>query len=129
MPISYSLDPARKQVSTTVTGTLTADEIISHLDAARRDQALELPELIDLRKAAPPFLSAAEIWRVAEEVHQTLDQQTYGPRALIVGSDVVFGLARMFSTLVSDLFPMRVFWDETAAEGWLTRSSIRPGSN
>lgn len=126
MPISHSLDSARKQVSTIVQGTLTVDEIISHLEAALRERTLELPELIDLRRATPPFLSAADIWRVADEVHQTLEQHVYGPRALIAGSDVVYGLARMFSTLVSDLFPMRVFRDEMAAEGWLSGCSIPP---
>lgn len=126
MPISHSLDSARKQVSTIVRGTLTADEIISHLDAVRRERTLEMPELIDLRRATPPFLSAAEIWRVSEEVHKTLEQHVYGPRALIAGSEVVYGLARMFSTLVSDLFPMRVFRDETEAEGWLSLCPVSP---
>lgn len=122
MPISYSFDRARGQVSTTVSGTVTTDDILSHFEAARREQVLQVPELIDLRTVTPPFLSAAEIWRVAEEVRDALSYQPYARRAIIAESDVVYGLARMFSTLVSDLLPMRVFRDESAAEGWLSHS-------
>jgi hypothetical protein len=121
MPISYTVDPSRGRVLTIVQGKLTGDEILSHLEDVLYDQSLRLPELIDLRQVAPPFMTADEIRRVAEAVHETLGYEPHAPRALVASSDVVFGLARMFATLMSDVLPMRVFRDEASAEMWLSR--------
>ena len=65
MPISYTLDRARRRIHTTVTGSVTVDDILQHFEAACREQILDYAELIDARDAAPPFLSAADIRRAA----------------------------------------------------------------
>ena len=122
MPISHTLDQTRGQMRTTVTGPVTADEILTHFETARREQALTYAELIDARGATEPIISVAEVWRVASAVRKSQVGQNLGRRAVIVTNDAAFGMTRMFAALVSDSFPMNVFRDQKEAEKWLSES-------
>ena len=53
MPISYTIDKAQRQVRTTFTGRVTVDDILDHLEAARKEETLTYTELIDM--TAPRF--------------------------------------------------------------------------
>jgi len=68
MPISYTLDRAQRRIHTTVTGSVTVNNILEHLEIARREQILDCAELIDARNAAAPFLSAAGIRHAATAI-------------------------------------------------------------
>ena len=127
MPISYEFNRTTRRVSTIATGPVTVDDILGHLRAACQEQFLPYAELIDTREASPPFLSPTDIWHAADRVRATeFDRRSVGPRAVIVKDLVIFGLVRMFVTLVSDFVPMNVFRDPTEAEIWLVGQSGRP---
>jgi hypothetical protein len=119
MAISYVLDRARGQMRTKVAGQITVIDILGHLDAVRRDEALAYVELIDARDAARPFLSATEVWRAASAVLNIKISTPFAPRAVILGDDVTFGLTRIFTNLVSGQIPIEAFRDEAKAEEWL----------
>jgi hypothetical protein len=119
MPISYILDRERGQLHTKVEGPVTVNDILAHLDAVLRDEALPYVELIDARGAARPFLSATDIWRAASTVQNMEFAAPIGPRAVILRDDVTFGLARIFTNLVSGHFPIEAFRDQAKAEEWL----------
>jgi hypothetical protein len=119
MPISFVQDDARRTVHTTVTGAVQVADIIGHFDAACRGQTLGYTELIDARGATKPYLTAADIWRAATLVRNTGIQHRFGRRAVVVDTDVTYGLTRMFATLLADCFPLEVFRDRNAAEDWL----------
>lgn len=120
MPISYELDRTTRRVRTTVTGPVTPDDILNHLQAACREKVLPYAELIDARGAAPPILSPADIWDAVNRVRNAeFDRKGLGPRAVVVDNLTMFGMTRMFVTLMSDCFPMAVFRDLTDAETWL----------
>lgn len=119
MPISYVLDKTRRHVDTTVTGSISVDDILAHFGASRREQALGYAELIDVRGVTPPYPSTSDIWRAANLVRAFNNEETFGPRAVIVGSDLIFGMTRLFTNLITDFLPMRVFRDSKAAEEWL----------
>jgi hypothetical protein len=127
MPISYELDRTTRRVRTTVIGSVTPDDILNHLQAACREEVLPYAELIDARGAAPPILSPADIWHAVNRVRATeFNRQALGPRAVVVNDLAMFGMTRMFVTLVSDFFPISVFRDPTEAEIWLVGQSGRP---
>jgi hypothetical protein len=128
MPISYELDRAARQVRTMVIGPVTPDDILNHLQTAHREQILSYAELIDARQAGPPILSPADIWSTASRVRAAeFDRRALGPRAVVVTDSAMFGMTRMFVTLVSDFFPINVFRDPNDAEGWLLeRTSQTP---
>ena len=120
-----------RRVRTTVTGPVTVDDILNHLQAACREELLPFAELIDARGAAQPFLSPTDIWDAAGRVRtMEFDRRALGPRAVIVEDLGMFGLTRMFVTLVSDFFPISVFRNPTEAERWLAeQSGPKPGAD
>jgi len=126
MAISYVLDRARGQLRTKVEGQVTVIDILGHLDALRRDEAVSYVELIDARDAGRPFLSPAEVWRAANAVLNAKISTPFGPRAVILRDDVTFGLTRIFTNIVSGRIPMRAFRDETKAQEWLARWTNPP---
>ncbi len=127
MPITYKFDRTTRRVRTTVNGPVTTDDILKHFEASRQEQLLPYAELIDTREASQPFLTPTDIWRAADRVRAVeFDRRSVGPRAVIVKDLAVFGLVRMFVTLMSDYFPMNVFRDPAEAELWLAGQSGRP---
>ena len=126
MAISYVLDRARGRIRTKVEGQVTVIDIVGHLDAVRRDEAVPYVELIDARNVSQSYLTATDIWRAAKLVLNTKVNTSYGPRAVILRDDVTFGLTRIFTNIVSGQIPIEAFRDEAKAEEWLARWSPRP---
>ena len=119
MSISYIINKAQCRVQTTCSGSVTVDEILGHYEAALQEDFLDYRELIDTCSVAPPYLSGADIWRVAITVRNALHCKKFGPRAVLVASDVLYGMTRIFTTILSDDFPIRVFRDPATAVAWL----------
>ena len=130
MPISYELDRTTRRVRTTVSGPVTPDDILNHFEATCREEVLSCAELIDARGATPPILSAADIYQVVNRILAAeFNRQAVGPRAVVLDDLAMFGMTRMFVTLVSDFFPISVFRDPAEAEGWLAeRAGRSPGA-
>jgi hypothetical protein len=119
MPITYVIDEKLKLVRTAVSGAITAPQIVGHLNSLLRAEAMELCEIIDVRGVTPPYLSSSEVWQAAQAVLSIGLKSTPAPRAIVVDQDVVFGINRMFATLVEDTYPIRIFRDMETAEHWL----------
>ena len=119
MSITYVIDERLKLVRTDSSGPIQVQEIIDHLSAQRRDKTVPYREVIDVRGVTPPYLSSSQIWQAAQAVMAVALESPPGPRAIVVTNDAVFGMCRMFSTLVEDTFPIRVFRDAETAEHWL----------
>lgn len=118
MPISYTIDAEQRRISTKVTGPVTVDEIVGHFEAVRQESILEFAEFIDLEAVTPPFLSTSEIWRVATWILSQPRGQ-FGLRAVVTQDELIYGMARIFTAVVSGFFPIEVFHDANAAEEWL----------
>jgi hypothetical protein len=119
MPILYKIDSAQQRVFTTVTGIITAIDIIGHFEVARREGFLPYAEFIDTSSITSPTLSVGEIGKAAMAVLKLRRQEKFGARAILVANDTIFGLARIFTTLTSSYIPMEVFRDQAKAETWL----------
>jgi hypothetical protein len=125
MPISYKINPARQRVFTSVTGEVSALEVIGHFETARREGFLAYSELIDASSIVDPTLSIAELWNIAVTVRKLQSAGNFGSRAVWVGSDTNFVLAHMFASLISGFIRMKVFHDRIAAEEWLNKQNGR----
>jgi hypothetical protein len=119
LPISFQLDRERRRMRTEVTGSVSVAEVLEHFAATHRERALGYAELIDARGVHPPFLSATDLWSAASAVRASGARPPFGPRAVLVGSEVTFGLTRIFATLLSDHLPLSVFRDPREADRWL----------
>jgi hypothetical protein len=118
MPITYVVDEKQKLVRTEATGAIEIKNILDHLVAEKYGGTIEYREVIDVRGVTPPYMSSSQIWQAAQAVLAVALESPPGPRAIIVTNEAVYGMCRMFSTLVEDTFPIRVFRDPTAAEHW-----------
>ena len=95
------------------------DDIMSYVETASRERLLDYAELIDVRAVRPPWFSSSDVWQVAGLVRNFKTGETFGPRAVVVGNDLIYGMVRMFANLVQDFAPMNVFHDPVQAEAWL----------
>jgi hypothetical protein len=118
MPITYSIDRARRRLFAVAQGSVTYSEVVSHLEKERDDDGLPFPELIEAREATV-VLSAAEVRQVVELLRNLGRHNALGPTAVLVGNDVSYGVVRMLEVLVEDVSDIRPFRERSAAEEWL----------
>ena len=125
LPLSYAIDTALGVIRIVVVGGATAEEQTRLAEAWAADPLYEpgMPILLDNRRREE-VASSAHIREMADltKSSQVLEQGTRC--AVVVASEVEFGLTRMYATLAEG-GPMetRVFRDIDRAESWLTGKS------
>jgi hypothetical protein len=124
MPGSYAIDTGRSLVLSRGWGVLTDGELLAHVRALAIDQrfAPHFCQLADLRDVTTFEVSSATIRAMA-----SLNPFGVGARrALVVGSDVAFGMARMYQILRDespDVF--EIFREIVPALDWLGLADAR----
>ena len=118
MPISYSIDPEQKLVTSRIWGIVTNDEVDEHNRQLRNDPRFD-----------PTYRQLADMTGVTRNVvtttnvQQTARDQYFAPgtrRALLVADDTTFGLCRMYETYAESVGQvLTVFRDRKKAEDWL----------
>jgi hypothetical protein len=118
LPISYSIDPKRRLVTSHLSGAVQEDEVHEHNRTLRTDPAFDpsYRQLIDLT-------GLTEILVGTRTINETAHDQFFKPgtrRAFVATSDAAFGLARMFALRADrDGQTIEVFRDMKLAEAWL----------
>ena len=124
MPITATFDHRHRRVMAVAEGRVTLEEIRSHLEEERQEPALGYTELIDARGVVPDF-PPADI-RILVAWLRWLGERTHlGPTAVVVDSDLAFGMVRMVEMLVDDVCQVRPFRNKLDAELWLDQFSTR----
>lgn len=118
MPIRRRLDPEKHLIRTTITGSVSYDELREHLAAVHEMQGAGMRELIDTRGATPAF-SARDLPKLAEYGQQLFAGGRMAPRAVVVSGVIHFGIARLFASLAAPWVKVSVFDDIAAAEAWI----------
>ena len=119
MPITYRIFAAEAFVLSTALGNLSDAELLGHQLELMGDSKFDpgYPQLDDLRGADMDNVTAACIQTLART---QVASKRCARRALLVGSDVAYGLARMLQALREGNQPeIRVFRDVDQALGWL----------
>jgi hypothetical protein len=118
MPFTSEIDHVRREIRTTVRGPVTVEDIRNHLNRARSEGALAYPEIYDAREAEPHF-TPADVRRTVDLLRDLRKGSELGPGAIIVGSDLAYGMLRMLEILVEDFLHARPFRSEEEAHRWL----------
>jgi len=119
MPIHYTIDDAQRRLITRADGVVTFQEISAHLDIEERNRHLSLPELVDARGATTD-LTAEQVRRLVQRAAHMLRTLDLGPTAIVTRSDVLYGMARMYSMLAEGVgAAAEVFHDIEPATRWL----------
>lgn len=121
MPVTFKVDHDRNWVYAKAEGLISLAEIKQHLEEERHAHGLAYPELVDAR-AAIVSLSCAEIYQLIDVIRDLAQQEhRLGATAIVVSSDVNYGILRMMETLLQDTTQLRPFRDFHAAEAWVTQ--------
>jgi len=123
MPSSYKIDKSRRLVSSEASGLVTMADLMAHQDklASDPDFAADYSQLYDLTRVSTVNLTTNELRRLAQ-------RSVFLPttrRAMLVSTDLVFGLARMFEIYREILGEtgIRVFRDHDEALAWVLGKS------
>ncbi len=112
------IDHDRREIYTTAEGSITMEDIRVHLMEGRDQGALSYPEVYDARAAEPHF-TPADVRTVVETMRALSKESRLGPGAIIVGSDLAFGMMRMLEMLVEDVCLVRPFRTPAEADWWI----------
>ncbi|MBW2495112.1 MAG: STAS/SEC14 domain-containing protein [Deltaproteobacteria bacterium] len=121
MTIHYRIDASINRITTRGFGELTLDEVIQHFDELSLDPSFEpgLDVLLDLAdcKTLP---ESDQIRAAAQRVTAAPSSLRFGRLAIVVTSEALFGMLRMFHTFAESAFSAaQVFRDRDEALRWL----------
>ncbi len=119
MPAFYKIDKERKLVMTTYSGVLTLAEALGHQEKLPKDPDFDpsFSQLFDVTHVTDVQLTAEDVRRLARTSVFSPDSR----RAIVVDSDLKFGLARMFEVLRDTMGEkgIRVFRNLEDALDWI----------
>jgi hypothetical protein len=121
MTVHYRIDPSMNRINTKAFGEVTLAEVLEHFDelAADPDYEPEFDVLLDLVdcKTLP---DVREVRSAAERVTAEASSLRFGRLAVVVASEALFGMLRMFHALAESAFSdAQVFRDRDDALAWL----------
>lgn len=118
MGLTSSIDHARHEILATAEGQISYEEIRRHLEEERAAGGLAYAELIDARKAVPD-VSSEDVRRIVEILNALGHGGPLGPTAVVVATDVAYGMVRMLQILVERVCVIQPFREYAAAVQWL----------
>ena len=118
MPVTYHIDKTQNVLFAKATGELTAEDIHMFRRAAADDADFHgrLDNLFDFRGITGVQLTGEEV----RELTFGAVFHKHSRRALVVPSEEMFGMSRMYSLFIgADSDAMKVFYDIDDAHRWL----------
>jgi len=114
------IDHAHRRVLVKAEGTISLNDIRAHLEEERVGIGLTYDELIDARGFSTD-ISQKAVHTIVEVLRRLGKESRLGPTAVIVDSDVGYGMLRMLSVLVEDDCQVQPFRRQEEAEQWLDK--------
>jgi hypothetical protein len=114
--ISYSFDPTHGLLTTVVAGQVSAAEVTAYLHEVATKPWFPAPSVTDVRDAAAA--SGEEVRAIADGFRSFGTRFGQARIAVLVDSDVSYGLVRMISLLLDDVATIRPFRDQALARAW-----------
>jgi hypothetical protein len=118
--ITYAFDPPPNLIRTTVTGESTLAEILSHLRRVSLEPWFPSPALVDARTASAAALPNRDIRAIIDELRALGPRLDGAPIAVLVRSEVSYGLVRMLEILLEGEVTIRPFRHQDEAINWLS---------
>jgi hypothetical protein len=119
--VQYQIDRADRRITTRAFADVTIEEVLAHFDELSADPTYEpeLDVLLDLVDCET-LPGIDEVRSAAGRVTADLSSLRFGRLAVVVVSDALFGMVRMFHTLSEVAFSdAQIFKDRDQALQWL----------
>jgi hypothetical protein len=124
MPVTYRIDPDLRRIVTHCSGTTTLAEVLAHFDELESDG--ECPVGADVLLDLTDMTSAPNVGQMRSAAARAADaarKVRFGSIAIVVASEMLFGMARVFEAFTEAHFARTaVFRSRDAAEEWLEKS-------
>jgi hypothetical protein len=127
LTLATTINHARRRVHVRASDSIAFEEILAHVEHERIAAVLSYSELIDARGAHPDF-SADQVRLLVLALRHLASLSPLGRTAILVDSDLAFGMLRMLEMLAGDLFAVRPFRSRPAAEAWLDEENDGTGA-
>ena len=121
MPFARRFDPERQWLWVTASGRISYEDLLQHMQDARTEGVLRYPHFVDGTSATIAF-SAADARNFARALAGLSGIESFGPSAVLVSTDVAYGMSRMLQTLLKETVRVRVFRARSEAELWLANA-------
>ncbi len=121
MPVTYRIDRELRRIVTSCSGFTTLKEVLAHFEELELDPDCppHADVLLDLSEVTS-LPNVGQIRAAAERAADTGRRIGFGACAIVAGSELLFGMARLFETLTeTHLTRTAVFRSREAAETWL----------
>jgi hypothetical protein len=122
MGITATYDHRHRRVNARAEGRVTLEDIRAHLEEERQEPGLAYSELIDASGSVPDF-PPADVRVLVAWLRWLGERTRLGPSAVVVDTDLEFGMVRMVEMLVEDVCLVKPFRDKLDAELWLNQVS------
>jgi len=121
MTIESRVDKARRIIISEATGALTDEDVLRYTEWVRSDPALrEFDMLMDLRAVAKVEVTPEGLRESALLIPSASEAEERYRIAIVAGSDLVYGMARMYEMLREGAVgEVRIFRDMEEAKAWL----------
>ncbi|RPI06457.1 MAG: STAS/SEC14 domain-containing protein [Ignavibacteriae bacterium] len=120
MSMTTTIDHAHRRVHVKVEGIISLNDIRAHLEEERIGIGLTYDELIDAHGFSIN-ISQQAVHTLVEVLRRLGKESRLGPTAVIVDSDIGYGMLRMLSVLVEDVCQVQPFRQQEEAEQWLAK--------
>jgi len=121
MPVSHYVDRARGILFVTRSGTINRHDEDRSFQKRNDDPSIipGIPVVVDCTGVDPPDTTEI-VQYIADHSMHTAQRLKCGPLAIVVGSDVEYGMARMYQLLTETVHPdMEIFRSAQEAIDWL----------
>ena len=118
MAITYSYDAGRKLLETHVSGDVRLSEVDEYFQRVSGEPWFPAASLTDVREAHASMPST-DVRAIAALLRRLGPVLRGIPLAVLVGSEVAFGLVRMLGLLLDDDVNVRPFRSAQSALAWL----------
>ena len=128
MPVSFELDETTGSLRIRSCGEASVDDFVAQAKLLFGRQRVPRPLhiFLDLREMTP-LPTAQEIRGARDSLIRLRGRVTFGCCAVLAEQDATYGMARMWSILVEEIFAaVSVFRSADEAEQWF-RAVVRPG--
>jgi len=117
MPAEYRIDRSKRLVMSRAWGVLTDQDLVDNRTALFADPGFEpaLDQVYDLSEVTEMKVSSTVLLHLAMSSRFSPTAR----RAVVVTSDVAYGMARMYAMLTGHEDTVQVFRDRPSADRWL----------
>ena len=118
MGLTHQIDRDCNVMFTTAEGPITLQDICVHLEEERVQGGLGCAELIDARSASSA-VTREDVHTLVALLRKWSELYELGPTAVVVSTDLAFGMLRMLDILVEEFCVVQPFRDMEMAQRWL----------